>query len=304
MSEFTETHSKLTPQAQSRRLSGGTWWVLAAAVLWGTTGTTQAFAPVGSQPAVIGAVRLIIGGLVLLVVAVARGSLLSQRQSWPTLATVVAAGSMAAYQLCFFAAVTRTGVAVGTMVAIGSAPILAGVLAWLVRGERPDLRWLAATGLAVLGCSMLIGAGGSVNVDTGGVMLALGAGVAYAAFTIASKRLIEAQPANVVMAVVFCLGALFLSPLLVGADLKWLAQPMGLAVALHLGVIATAIAYILFGYGLTTVPVATAVTLSLAEPLTASLLGVVVLGEQLTVVAWVGLGLLFAGLAVLSVGRR
>ncbi len=88
------------------------------------------------------------------------------------------------------------------------------------------------------------------------------------------------------------------------ADVSWLWQILGLAVALHLGLIATACAYLLFARGLLGMPVAVAVTLSLAEPLTASILGVVVLGEQLTSSALLGMGLLFSGLALLSVRRK
>jgi DME family drug/metabolite transporter len=276
---------------------------LAAAVLWGTTGTAQAFAPEGAQPAAVGALRLAVGGAALLALAVARGALRGGER-WPALATVFAAGSMAAYQLCFFAAVAKTGVAVGTIVAIGSAPILTGGLGFLVRGERPARRWFVATLLAVSGCSLLIAAGGGVRVNVLGVVLALGAGVAYATYAVAGKRLLEERPPEAVMAVVFCLGALLLLPLLVTADLNWLAQPRGLGVVLHLGLIATAAAYTLFARGLMAVPVATAVTLSLAEPLTAGTLGVVVLGERFTVAAIFGIGLVLSGLALLSLGRR
>jgi DME family drug/metabolite transporter len=106
------------------------------------------------------------------------------------------------------------------------------------------------------------------------------------------------------MAVVFCLGAVLLAPLLFVADLSWLAQPRGLAVALHLGLVATAAAYALFARGLMAIPVAAAVTLSLAEPLTAGTLGVVLLGEQLTTSAVLGIGLIFGGLVLLSLGGR
>jgi DME family drug/metabolite transporter len=280
---------------------GGQWFVLAAAVLWGTTGTAQAFAPTEAQPAAVGALRLAIGGVALLILASARGVLRSGGR-WPVVATALAAGSMAAYQLCFFAAVARTGVAVGTIVAIGSAPILAGLLGLGVRGERPGRRWAAATVLAVVGCGLLIRPGGDVSVDAGGVVLALGAGVAYATYAVTGKGLLEDRSPDAVMAVVFCLGALFLSPLLLMADLKWMTAPRGLAVALHLGLIATATSYTLFARGLRVVPVATAVTLSLAEPLTAATLGLVVLGERLTGSALLGVGLLFSGLALLSLG--
>lgn len=272
-------------------------------MLWGTTGTAQAFAPGGAQPVAVGAVRLAFGGAALLVLAGARG-VLRKEKPWPVRPTLFAAASMAAYQLCFFAAVAKTGVAVGTIVAIGSAPVLAGGLAFPVRRERPGRRWLAATALAVVGCGLLVARGGGIRVDSLGVLLALGAGAAYAIYTVASKGLLEEHPPDAVVAVVFSLGALFLAPVLFAADLSWLARPGGLVVALHLGLVATAAAYVLFARGLTAVPVASAVTLSLAEPLTAGALGVLLLGERLTASALVGAGLLFGGLALLSLGRE
>ena len=277
--------------------------MLAAAVLWGTTGTAQALAPEGAQPAAIGALRLAIGGSVLLGLAGIRGALPGGLR-WPVLDTALAGGSMAAYQICFFTSVARTGVAVATIVAIGTAPILAGVLGLLVRGEHPGIRWGLATVLAVVGCSLLVAAGGGLSVDLLGIVLALGAGAAYATYAVASKGLLEERPPDAVMAVVFCLGAVLLAPLLFVADLSWLAQPRGLAVALHLGLVATAAAYILFARGLMAIPVAAAVTLSLAEPLTAGTLGVVLLGEQLTTSAVLGIGLIFGGLVLLSLGGR
>jgi DME family drug/metabolite transporter len=208
---------------------------------------------------------------------------------------------MAAYQLFFFAGVRRTGVAVGTIVGIGSAPILAGAIGFLARGERPGRRWAVATLLAVMGCSLLIAAGRSLHVDPTGLLLAIGAGAAYASFTVASKGLLEHNPPEAVMAVIFCIGALFLAPLFFTADFTWLAQPRGLAVTLHLGLVSVALAYNLFARGLTRVPVATAATLTLAEPLTAGMLGVFLLGERLTPLAGFGILLIFMGLALVSV---
>jgi DME family drug/metabolite transporter len=223
---------------------------------------------------------------------------------------------MAAYQVFFFAAVAATGVAVGTVVAIGSAPILTGGLGLVVRGERPGWRWAVATALAVVGCGLLVGAGGSAALTTGGstalttsgaekdplgVLLALGAGAAYATYTVASKGLLEEQPPDAAMAVVFCLSALLLLPLLFTGSLEWALEPRGILVILHLGLIATAVSYVLFARGLKATPVATAVTLSLVEPVTAALLGVVVLGERITWPIGLGIGLVFSGLALLSV---
>ncbi|HEX6302961.1 MAG TPA: DMT family transporter [Anaerolineales bacterium] len=296
MASQTPLTHKNNPPA---KLTGGHWFVLAAAVLWGTTGTAQALAPPGAQPVVIGALRLAVGGSALLILATLRGSL-NRGQNWFNVPTGLASLSMAAYQLLFFAGVARTGVAVGTIVAIGSAPVLAGILAYLTGRERLERSWFRATLVAIIGCAFIILPGGNTSIDPAGFTLTLGAGLAYATYALASKALVEQHAPDAVVAVVFSAGAILLSPILFRADLGWLAAPGGLGVALHLGLLATAAAYILFSRGLQAIPVATAVTYSLAEPLTAAALGVLLLGEDLTVAMLVGMGMVFAGLAILA----
>jgi len=77
-----------------------------------------------------------------------------------------------------------------------------------------------------------------------------------------------------------------------------------MAVALHLGLASMALSYWLFARGLQTVQVATATTLTLAEPMTAGILGILVLKEQVDSVAICGIALIFTGLVSLVVKRR
>jgi DME family drug/metabolite transporter len=70
--------------------------------------------------------------------------------------------------------------------------------------------------------------------------------------------------------------------------------------ALFLGIVPTALAYVLFARGLRRLSAAETSTLTLAEPLTAGLLGAAVLGERLTAVSGCGAGLVLAGLLVLA----
>ncbi|GMR09928.1 MAG: DMT family transporter [Anaerolineae bacterium] len=277
----------------------GGWYVLAAGALWGTTGTAQAFAPAGAQPYVIGALRLAIASAALIPYALSRRALPSAHR-WPTLPTGVAALCMAAYQPLFFGAVVTTGVALGTIVAIGSAPVIAGALAWFVRGERPSPRWVVASALAVLGTALLFAgeSGGGVTIE--GIALALGAGAAYAVYVVASKSLLENQKPDAVIAVVFGLSALILLPVFFFAELDWVFTAGGAITVLYLGLVATAVAYVLFVRGLNLLPVGSTVTLSLAEPLTAAALGVIVLGERPGPAAVLGALLLLAGLAIIG----
>ncbi|MEA2480204.1 MAG: drug/metabolite transporter, family [Thermoleophilaceae bacterium] len=275
--------------------------VLLSAFLFGTTGTAQALGPDGTTPITVGAVRIAVGGAVLVVVALATGALRSRRR-WPAGAVAASALGVAGYQLCFFAAVDATGVALGTVVALGSGPAFAGLFGLLLRRERPARRWAAATALAVTGAALLVLAGGdAASVDPGGVALALGAGASYGLYTVTSKTLLDAgQRPEAVMAVAFAAGAILLVPVLALGDTAWLAHPGGIALAAYLGLIPTALAYVLFARGLERLPAATVATLTLAEPLTAALLGILVLGERPGPVAIVGALLVLSGLLVLA----
>ncbi len=282
----------------SPRISGA-WFVLLAATLWGSTGTAQTFVPIGTSPLAVGTVRMVIGGAVLAGLMLVRGG---WRQSgrWPVLPLILAVLGVVGYQLLFFAGVARAGVALGTIVGIGSSPILAGLFTWLLFRKWPGRHWAIATGLAVVGCALLVGGGQSIEIDIGGILLAIGAGAAYAVYTIASKFLVGERPSIVVAGIVFGLGALLMLPFGFALDMSWLLKPSGFLVALHLGFVTLAVAYLLFTIGLKTVSSATAVSLTLAEPLTAALLGIFVVGETLEPLAWLGIGLLFAGLVVLT----
>jgi len=276
--------------------------VLLAALCFGTTGTAQALGPDGADPVGVGAARILVGGAALVVIALLarRGGL--RRGSWAPAPVAAAVAGVAVYQLAFFAAVADTGVAVGTIVALGSAPTLTGLLEWIVDRRRPERRWAAATALACAGVVLLALSGGDASVSAPGIALAVVAGGAYASYTLAAKRLMkDGHAPESVMAVAFGLGAIALAPALAASGPGWLLQTDGIALALFLGLVPTAAAYVLFARGLRGLRASETATLTLAEPLTAGVLGAVVLSEPLTAASATGAGLVLAGLLALAV---
>jgi DME family drug/metabolite transporter len=290
--------------------TGGAAAVLLGAAAWGSTGTAAHFAPAGASSASIGAARIGLGGLVLLAFAV---STAGRRRSVrcllagtgaSRLSLLLAAAAVGGYQVCFFTAVRMTGVAVGTVVAIGSAPVFTGALSRLAGGPRLDLRWMIATAAAVAGCVVLVTGGQAGGVSAGGVGLALAAGFCYAIYAVTASRLITAgNPEGAVMGLLFGGAAVLLAPVLAGNAQGWLLTARGLTVTVYLGIVTTALAYLLYGRGLRTVPAPVAVTLGMAEPVVAAVLGLVVLGERLTITDIAGLVLVGLALATL-VGSR
>jgi DME family drug/metabolite transporter len=92
---------------------------------------------------------------------------------------------------------------------------------------------------------------------------------------------------------------------LVIGDLDWLRSGGGVAMAVWLGAVPTALAYILFARGLRLLAASEVATLTLAEPVTAAMLGAIVLGERPGALAVAGIVLVIAGLAVLALrGER
>ncbi len=290
--------------------------VLLAAVLFGTTGTAQALGPEGATPLGIGAARLVVGGSILAAVGLSIGArrrrLVARDGSCAVggtraLALMALTGlCLAIYQPLFFLGTERNGVAVGTVIALGSAPVLAGLLEWALTRRRPTASWAIATALATLGVALLaIAGGGSAGADGLGVVGSLGAGASFAVIANAQRRLISSgwEPVTVsgAMGAGAAICGLAMLPI---TDMTWLADPRGWLMTLWLGVATVALAYVLFSWGLSGLTAATAATLTLAEPLTASLLGVVLLGERLAPLALVGLAVLAAGLVQLALTSR
>jgi DME family drug/metabolite transporter len=288
-----------------------------AAASWGTTGATMTLLSreAAVSPLLVGWSRLAIAAPVLLLAAAGVdrfGARHPWRSPWPSLADLplcAALGlAMAAYQVCYFRAVTLVGVAPSALLAICSAPLLIAMLAALFLGERLTPLVRLSLGMAVGGTALLVvgptGSGEIAGRFGLGALLALGAGVSYAVYAVAAKGLLARVTPLAVAAITFALAALFLAPALLAETAPVHALAAGWPLLLYLGLGPTAGAYVLFTAGLGRVPATAAAIVSLLEPLTAATLGLLVFGERLGPLGITGACLLLASLALLTTARR
>ena len=290
--------------------------VCVAAVSWGTTGSVMSLlardgspSPLlvgwarmaGAAPCLLLATYLIRSGLA----SSERASRPAGRWTWMDRARAAVLGiAMATYQLCYFWAVPRTGVALTALLAICSAPIMITAGAALILKERPGRSTLVALLLAVAGTAMVLvgprAAGGRPPDFNAGAGAAIGAGLSYAVYAVTAKGLLHRAAPLPLAAVTFTLAALLLTPALLAESNVAGQLAAGWPLLVYLGVVPTAAAYVIFGAGLRRVTVTAAGIATLLEPVTASALGVLVFGEHLGTMGWAGAAMLLGALALLA----
>lgn len=291
--------------APSTRGSGA-WALILASLLWGTTGTAASFFPADVSPIAIGASTMTVGGLLLFVVSL-RPALAAIRDAASRRWLLLGAVGVFVYPLAFYSSMNLAGVAIGNVVSLGTGPVFAAILEWLFERHRPSTLWAGCTAAAIAGI-VLLSLGGDASgapAVVPGVLLGLAAGLAYALYTYSSSRGIRAgQPSRGVMGGMFGLGAVALAPVLVvfGAPLLQSGHTVGIAAYLAIGPMF--VAYLLFGVGMRTLRSSTATTITLLEPFVATILAVLVVGERLDLVGWLGLALILVAVTVLATARR
>lgn len=294
-----------------RRASAGpTVAVLAAAALFGTTGTALAKGPYGIDSVSAGTLRLLIGGTSLCLISSRALSTHARTLVFREVALILLGGfAVACYQIGFFWATQSTGVALATVVTIGSSPLVARTIG-VVRSRPAPFRWWGVSAVVVILGLVILVAGsatsrGGVDVDPLGVLCATVAGASYACYTeVGSELMVRGWSSTPSMAAMFFSAGVITAPLLLIRDVSWVVSASGSIVILYLSLVTLTVAYIWFGWGLRSLSPTTVVTLTMAEPVIASILAVVVLDESLSGTAWIGLAMVLIGLSIVGLGTR
>jgi DME family drug/metabolite transporter len=286
--------------------------ILFASVFWGTTGLAASTIP-SIPPAVIGAATMGVGGILMAATAPKKTwAVLRTRYAW--FAVIVGGLSIMTYTLVFYAGMSWAGVALGNVLALGSAPVFAGIIEWVVDRQRVSARWFVATVIVIVGGWMLA-TGRDLSAETIahdaslvplGIVMALIAGFAYAMYTFMGNRLMAPRgqhaPLNFrgTISAMQLVSAIPLMGVLAFSAPVIVAHPEALPVLLYLAIFPTAIGHSLLAYSLGSLRASVAGVYSLMEPVVAVLLAVTFIGEVISPSGWVGFGLVLLGIAYLS----
>lgn len=269
-----------------------------APVLWGTTYLvfTQTL-PVG-HPLLVGALRALPAGVLLMLL----GPGLPPRDKLLRLLLVGLANIGVFFALLFVAAQRLPGGVAATVMSV--QPLIVGLLAWPMLGRQPRPAQLAAALAGTLGVGLLI-LGPAAKLDAIGVVAALAAAGSMAIGTVLIERWGRIGTPLALAAWQLALGGLVLLPVaLIVEGLPPVPTLRNVAGFAYLIVIGTALGYWLWVRGIGVLG-ADVTFLSLLSPLTATVLGALVLGEWFSPMQTGGaLLILGATVAGMALSRR
>ncbi len=280
--------------------------VLGTGVIWGTIGIAAkvVFETTTLDAVSLNWLRTLVASVTCLAIAgpTLRAGL--RRSSRRDLGLMVLLGIIIiVYQWCYLAAVDRIGVTTATLISLCVPPALVALVSALFLGESLSRLGVLALAGALVGTALLVGSPPVVadgGVMLAGVLFALGCAAGVAAHALGSRRIAGRHDALLPLAIAFPAGAVAFAPFAIGHGFS-LDQPMvGWVLVIYLGVVPSALAYVMYQRGLRHLPASTASILTLVEPLTAAVLAWALFSEALTPVGIAGGALLLASILLLT----
>ena len=205
------------------------------------------------------------------------------------------------FNVCYFLTIEQTTLAAASIL-LYTAPCFVMLMSALFFKERVTVQKLAALVLAFAGCILVSGfAGGEIR--TVALLTGIGSGLGYASYSIFGKVALKKYESFTVIFYTFVVSSVCLLPFIRLPEMLLICfQTTGnLLEALGLGIISTFMPYICYTGGLKWIEAGKASVLAFAEPMVATIAGIVIFKETLHFKNALGIALIFLAIVLLNI---
>ena len=278
--------------------------IVAASIGWGTSGIfVDCLSPLGFTSLHLTFIR----SLAMLVSMLLYVLICDRRLfkiSFPHLLLTVGSGlAFFGTASCYFYSMVKSSVSTA-VVLMYTAPIFVMIYSVLFLGEKLTKVKAFCVVFMLLGGSLVSGIIGGFRFDSVGIVFGLLSGISYSAYNILTKLQMK-KGINPVTANLY--GFLFASAIgALAADTGqlpvYISQNMcyTISLTLLLGLCTSIMPYLCYSCALKTIPAGTASSLAILEPMSATLLSIAFLGEDLLPLPAVGIALILSSVFILS----
>lgn len=281
-------------------------YIFIAGVLWGTIGLfVTIMERLGSSSAYTSFLRMFLGMILLIIITLVSEGPKAFKVSKRTLFACILMGLVcqAIYNVAYSSAVSAIGMALSSVL-LYTAPVFTTIMSLLFFGEQITKKKWTALFINVIGCALTV-TGGSfdgLSFQMSGLLLGVAAGFCYSLAAIFGRIAIDEKSTFAVSTYNFLFASLFLGIF----NHPWTEvanpfKPSLLLVGLLFALIPTALGYIFYFNGLQDIKESSKVpVVASIETVVATLIGVLVLKEQIGWVNGIGIVLVVGSILVMN----
>lgn len=279
-------------------------YVLLGAALWGIIGLfIDALSQAGFTALQIVTLRVVSAAVMLIVYLAAKNPELLKIDFKDTVSFIgTGIFSIVFFNWCYFTAIEEVSLSIAVIL-LYTGPAFVVILSRIFFKELMTKRKVSALLLMILGCALVVRLipAGDQQVSWYGILVGLGSGFGYALYSIFGKHALKKYKALTVITYTFIFASAALLPVSgITIEAQQLASTRVWMLILGLGFFPTVLAYMLYTTGLSMIESGLASITAMIEPVVATLLGVLIFNELLTVYQILGILLVLTAVMLIQ----
>ncbi len=282
--------------------------IILAGIMWGTTGVfVNLLSPYGFTSYQMTATRILFSFIAMFLYC-----LFFKREAFKTrlkdiLIYAICGISLYATSAFYFESMRLTSMAISVMVMyISPVPIM--LISVMLLGEKFSFTKGIAVATMLIGCALVVGLIGDFKPNFLGIVMGLLSAAAYTVYNIFTKIQMK-KKVNVISSTLYSYmfaaiaAIIFCRPWQLPALISQKPATILLTMILH-GIFTCFLPYFLYSISLKTLSVGVAAAMSIIEPMTGALIGILVFKEELTVLTFIGMVLVVFSVFLLGISEE